>query len=319
MPRARLGVVLLVPGPVKGEVEGLQRALGSRPRVAPHVTLVPPVNVPVERLAEAVEVVRVAAAGEAPVRLELGPAVTFWPASPVVYLAVGGEPDAVERLHRRTGQGPLDRPADWPFVPHVTLAEDVEPARISAAVGALADYRAEVTVEHVHVLRQGEDLWWRSIASAPLGGGRVVGRGGLPVTLTVSDRPDLDVTAWCEQARAVHLEASYGRLPEAASLLVTARREGTVAGAGWGGVTDELWIDRLVVDARARGQGVGSQVLAELCFEGARRGCARALLVCQRGRPAQSWYEHRGWAVDVELPHWRHGRDFVRLARTLDR
>ena len=55
-PRVRLGVVLLVPPPVAGEIDGLRRAVGDGAlgKVAPHVTLVPPVNVRDERLLDAV-------------------------------------------------------------------------------------------------------------------------------------------------------------------------------------------------------------------------------------------------------------------------
>jgi hypothetical protein len=47
MGRRRLGVVLLVPDPVRREIDGLRRALGagSLGRVPAHLTLVPPVNV----------------------------------------------------------------------------------------------------------------------------------------------------------------------------------------------------------------------------------------------------------------------------------
>ena len=58
--RRRLAVVCIVDGRLGAEVDGLRRALGAAAleRIAPHLTLVPPVNVHEEDLAEALAVVR---------------------------------------------------------------------------------------------------------------------------------------------------------------------------------------------------------------------------------------------------------------------
>ena len=46
--RHRLGVAVVIDPPVADEINGLRRAVrdGALDRIAPHVTLVPPVNVP---------------------------------------------------------------------------------------------------------------------------------------------------------------------------------------------------------------------------------------------------------------------------------
>ena len=92
MPRLRLGVVLLVPDPIAHEVDGLRRGLGdpALDRVAPHLTLVPPLNVPVDRLGDALGVLRRAAGRARPLDLVLGPARRFDSDEGVVYLAVAG-------------------------------------------------------------------------------------------------------------------------------------------------------------------------------------------------------------------------------------
>jgi 2'-5' RNA ligase/predicted GNAT family acetyltransferase len=296
VPRLRLGVVLLIPGPARAEIVGLQRALGARPRVAPHVTLVPPVNVRDDRLAEALAVVRSAAAAVPPLRLELGPPATFWPDAPVVHLAVGGDVEGVRRLRETVSVAPLDRIVTWPFVPHVTLAEELAPEHIAAAVGALGAFEATVTVTHVHVLEQDrEDRRWKAVADAPLGGSTVVGRGGLELELTTGDV----------------LEPSPDR-----RIVVRARREGAAAGIAVGHVEgDEAWVDRLDVDASLRGQGIGTRLLGEIELAAARRGCRRAWVTCPA--PAAGWFAARGWVVDLRLPAWRSGQDWVRLGRAL--
>ena len=92
MSRHRIGVVLLVPQPLATELDGLRRALGSpeRTRVAPHLTLVSPINLRDRELGQALDLVRRAAAASTPFELQLGPATTFAPVTPTVHLAVGG-------------------------------------------------------------------------------------------------------------------------------------------------------------------------------------------------------------------------------------
>lgn len=157
-----------MPPPVAAEVDGLRRALGDGAfgRIPPHLTLVPPVNVRADALPDAVAVLRAAAAGTPPLDLRLGPVTTFHPVTPVLYLAVGGAVDGVVALRERVMVPPLERATTHPFVPHVTVADDIDPDRIPAAVAALADYVVDVRVEAVHLLEEGRDRVWRPIAEA---------------------------------------------------------------------------------------------------------------------------------------------------------
>src|SRR5437867_1954584 len=92
MVRLRLGVALLIPPPVDRAIDALRRALGdgSLGRIPAHLTLVPPVNVRDDRLGDALDVVRAAAASTRPFAVMLGPPATFLPDTPVVFLPVGG-------------------------------------------------------------------------------------------------------------------------------------------------------------------------------------------------------------------------------------
>jgi 2'-5' RNA ligase len=171
MPRVRLASALLVPEPYAGEIDGLRRAMGeSLERVPPHLTLVPPINVKVEEVDVAFAVLRRAAANVAPITVTLGPAVTFHPVNPVVYLAVGGDVDAVRALRDAVLVPPLARPPVYEFVPHVTLVERTTVERIEAALVALADYRVEVTFDSLELLQE-EDHRWRPVATALLRAG----------------------------------------------------------------------------------------------------------------------------------------------------
>src|ERR1700730_1474892 len=103
VPRLRLGVVVLLPADVAAEVDVLRRAVGDPQlgRVPAHLTLVPPVNVREDALSGGLSAMRPAVEPGRAVPLSLGPAATFLPATPVLYLSVGGDVvDAVHDLRR---------------------------------------------------------------------------------------------------------------------------------------------------------------------------------------------------------------------------
>jgi len=269
MARQRLGVVLLVPQPLATRIDGVRLALGDGAlgRIEPHITLVPPVNVAERDLPQASSIVRAAAATVPPLALHIGPVATFAPVNPVAYLQVGGEPqvlDALERLRVTCLQGPLERPSDHDFVPHVTVAESLAAERLDAASVVLADIVADITVDHVHVLAELPGRIWRAIADAPLGERpAVVGRGSLPLELTISGRPDTAAAA------LLSFEETAG-IPFA----VTARREGQVVAAAWGwSARGGLEVADLVVSAPHRGEGIGRHVVAAVIALARRRGC----------------------------------------------
>lgn len=286
MPRVRLGVALLIPEPVATEIDGLRRALGDGAlgRIPAHLTLVPPVNVAVDRLGEATDLLVAAAAGSSPLELALGPADTFWPVTPVVYLAVGGQAERVHALRDAVFREPLARRLTYEFVPHVTLADEVaSPERMGAAVSALADYRRDVRIDRVHILQEGPGRVWTPMADAPLAAVAVVGRGGLPLALVRSGLPD---------------PASLARLSRPAPLVVTARREGSVVGAAEArimGDGSEAVLVELSVAEGSRRTGVGSALLAELGSALAELGVSRLVAPVLVHPDVAGFLTHRGF------------------------
>ncbi|MGZ4683577.1 MAG: 2'-5' RNA ligase family protein [Acidimicrobiales bacterium] len=249
MPRVRFGVVMLVPPPLALEVDGLRRAFGSSTldRIPVHLTLVPPVNVRVDDIPAALAVLRAAASTARPLELALGPPRTFDSSEGVVYLAVGGADDqqqALRRLQAAVLAGPLDRPIDHDFVPHVTLATGVGADRISVLLDAARDFRdVEVTIDRLHLLQEDDDRphHWSPVADVPLGPAVVVGRGGLPVELTAGELVDHEALGLLARLRSPEgPPAIASRLtadvPDGArALVVVARREEAVVGLseGW--------------------------------------------------------------------------------------
>lgn len=283
MPRARLGVALLLPPAVAAEVDGLRRALGdgALPRIAPHVTLVPPVNVRSERMPDALGVLRAAAGATRPFTLVLGPVATFAPATPVVHLAVAGDVAALGALREGVFRDPLARPLTWPWVPHVTLADDAGAERIAAAVAALGDFRVEVSFDRVHLLQEGAGRVWAPVADARFSPPAVVGRGGLPLELSVSEHLDSEAAA-----------VAGAGVPFA----VTARRHGqvvgTAAGTTAGAIATLAWLS---VVPSARRQGIGTHLLAAVESLAAERGCDTAVAAAEPDAGVAAFLEARGW------------------------
>jgi 2'-5' RNA ligase len=262
----RVGVVVLVPEPIATEVHGLRRACGdpALDRVSPHVTLVPPVNVSEVRLGEALGRVRRAASIVGPFVLRLGPAATFAPDSPTLYLAVDGDDLALSslaRLRDEVFQPPLHRPLAWPFVPHVTLADETDAERLAAGVRALADFRVEMPCTAVHLLhevRQPTGPRWVPLADARFGDPIVVGRGGLPLELWVSGHVDPEAGALLESERLPRPDQAT------TALVVTARRRDGLVGVLWGDAAD---VRAAAVVASHRGEGIARHLEARFVAE----------------------------------------------------
>jgi len=293
MARQRLGVVLLVPQPVATQVDGLRSALGdgALARIAPHVTLVPPINVAERDLPAVFAHVRAAAAASRPLDLVLGPVASFAPVNPVAYLTVGGDDEELAALHALRAAlraGPLDRPDEHDFVPHVTVADELPEARLEAAVTALSSFSAPIAVDRVQVLAQGPNRRWAPVGDAPLGGApAVVGRGSLPLEIAVGGALDL------EAAALLSIEQDAPGRPFA----VSARRHGALVAAAWGWTAQgRLELADLVVAVAHRGEGIGRHVLAAVEALGARRGCRWADTSAPVDGAAGALLRAAGWA-----------------------
>lgn len=292
-------MVLLVPPPWSAEIDGLRRALGDGAlgRIPTHLTLVPPVNVNDDRLGEAMAALRSAAGRTRPFTVHLGPPETFLPVNPVAYLAVDGEgADEVRRLRDMVFEGPLERSLSWPFVPHVTLADEADPDRITSALGALRDYEVDVTFDRVHLLEEGAGRTWKPIADAPFEAPAVTGRGGLELTLHSSAHLDVEAGRWQDAAWRAHSSAGDATTEQDRPFAVTARRGDDIVGTATGDIRgDEAHLARLVVGAGERGTGVGSHLLAAVESLAAEAGCRRLTLHTEADGPARRFFEGRGW------------------------
>jgi GNAT superfamily N-acetyltransferase len=152
----------------------------------------------------------------------------------------------------------------------------------------------------VHLLEEGEHRVWTPIADAPLSPRHVVGRGGLPLELTVSERLDPEAAAFSDREWAIEPTGEQ-RQP----LAVTARRDGRVVGVASGHTRH---LSTLIVAAAERGTGVGAQLVAAYLRAAAEHGAGRVTVRTRN----DGFYRRLGWVEEARL-----GDGFVQLVRTI--
>jgi 2'-5' RNA ligase len=169
---AVLGVVVSIPEPWaqllvewRGKCGDPQASL-----VPPHVTLLPPTEVLVDdRTAITTHLASVAAA-HPPFDLHLAGTDTFRPVSEVVFVAVARGMAECARIAADVRRGPLARPLNFPYHPHVTVAHDVPPDMLDMASAGLSELQAEFRVTSFTEFEQLPDGAWAVAREYPLTG-----------------------------------------------------------------------------------------------------------------------------------------------------
>jgi 2'-5' RNA ligase len=174
--RRRIAVALLFDRATTATVDELRRSAGVEDvvRIAPHITLVPPIDLQAEHLDPLLPMIAATAAASSLLHLTLGPVDTFAPRTMTIHLAVAGDLHALGRLRDELAVAPLAQRGRWPFVPHVTIREDAPLELIEHWQRDLPLVHIEARVDAVHVLEHlprpgGGRNWWQPVARVPLG------------------------------------------------------------------------------------------------------------------------------------------------------
>lgn len=172
-----IGVSIAVPEPHGSRLQQLRAGFGDAAAhgIPTHVTLLPPTEVDAA-IVPAVEahLSEVAASGR-PFPMRLSGTGTFRPLSPVVFVKVveGAEACAWLQGRIRDASGPVARELQFPYHPHVTVAQDVDDAALDAAYNGLSGFVARFAVDaFVLFCREPDGRWvWRT--EFPLGNDHV--------------------------------------------------------------------------------------------------------------------------------------------------
>ncbi|CAM3063699.1 2'-5' RNA ligase family protein [Actinomyces slackii] len=165
-----IGVAIALPDRDAAKVRAVRAAAGDplAQVVPPHITLLPPTAVDVDRLGDITEHLARVAARTAPFTVHLQDVGTFRPISPVVFLSLSqgvAECDCLQGSVRDQ-DGPLARPLSFPFHPHVTLAHEVDDAGLDNAAGAGAELDIAFTASSLHLYRFSAEGTWEIISTS---------------------------------------------------------------------------------------------------------------------------------------------------------
>lgn len=125
-----------------------------------HVTLLPPTDVAGLNLMQFTGHLAQVARELRPFRAVLSGVDTFRPVSAVVFVKVTAGGGPLNRLQQLIRQGPLDRPLDFPYHPHVTLAHDVPDEALDAVSSEFATYHQTFVVPGFDLFEQDEEGRW---------------------------------------------------------------------------------------------------------------------------------------------------------------
>lgn len=148
---ACIGVLITIPDPVAERLAAWRERFVDPPvlGVPAHITLLPPTVVPADQLDEVERHLRGAVAATSPFGVHLRGSGTFLPVSPVTFVQVATGIGPCEVLEARVRSGPLSRPLQYPYHPHVTVAQNVDTAVLDRVDEDLAGFDAQFQVRSV--------------------------------------------------------------------------------------------------------------------------------------------------------------------------
>ncbi len=167
-------IVAYLHGPLAEFVDGLRKELDpTHAGKAAHLTLLPPRPLSISE-EEALEQARAYCADWEPFPIEIGGVATFLPPG-VVYVELAEGSEQMGRLHSELNRGCLAGEEAWSYVPHITIAQDLDGPQtreLAAHVSErLAAYRGprRLLVDKLTFVRQSPAGDWIDLADVQLG------------------------------------------------------------------------------------------------------------------------------------------------------
>lgn len=167
-----VGVSVVIPDPHAAVLARWRKQVGDphADLVWPHVTLLPPTPVPAADLDVIDAHLAAAARAHEPFAMHLAGTGTFRPTSQVVFIQIATGVSQCELLEAAIRSGPLARELDFPYHPHVTVAQEVDDAHLDEAYDGLAGFVARFAVEGFVLYSRGDDGRWAPRGKFRLGG-----------------------------------------------------------------------------------------------------------------------------------------------------
>lgn len=204
MRRYRIGLALTFGQEHRLLIDGLRLALGGFGvgRIEPHITLVPPSNIHVDDIESEIYRLRKLASQQTPFQLMIGPSGSFYPDSPVLYLAVSGP--GVERTRELVdliNQRDIYRRDSRRYVPHVTLADGVPTEKLQASLKTIDSEVLRARVDCLQMMVAKSQANWEVFSDFRFIKARRVHRGGLQLEVFSHQSGDIAIYKLVEGVR----------------------------------------------------------------------------------------------------------------------
>jgi len=165
-------LVVYVPDPLGSFLDDLRLEMvpGCNPHA--HVSVLPPRPLPVAPEA-VIEEARAIVAGFPPFDIELGH-IEIFPVSDVIYISVERGTAQLREMYRTFNQGALHYDEPYPYHPHLTLAQELEPGHVAPLIELASrrwrDFRGprSFRVERTVFVRNTRGDRWIDLAEGPL-------------------------------------------------------------------------------------------------------------------------------------------------------
>lgn len=165
-----IGVAIEVPEPYGSMLQKCRTSYGDPlgASVPSHVTLLPPQEIQVSDLETMRTRLATAAARVPAFHMRLRGTGTFRPVSPVVFVAVTHGISPTEMLAGRVREAMDARELQFPFHPHVTVAQNVDDAALDRADAELHDFQAGFWVTECALYEHDDMAGWCPTDRFPL-------------------------------------------------------------------------------------------------------------------------------------------------------
>jgi 2'-5' RNA ligase len=157
-----VGVAIAIPQPHASVLTRWRTQIGdpAAELVFPHVTLLPPTPVAADRVDDVEAHLAKAAENAQRFPMHLSGTGTFRPLSPVVFIQIARGVADCELLEREIRSGVLARDLDFPYHPHVTVAQEIDDTALDAAYDGLSSFVARFVVESFVLFSRDEAGAW---------------------------------------------------------------------------------------------------------------------------------------------------------------
>ncbi|MGD0617963.1 MAG: 2'-5' RNA ligase family protein [Bryobacteraceae bacterium] len=170
-------LVSYIPDPLAAFLDDLRQELVPTCFLRAHISILPPrvLSVPPD---EAWRHICALAPMFSPVDAQLTDVQVF-PVSNVIYLALGTEGDRVTEMHAVLNSNGLEKAEPFEFVPHVTLAQDLQPGEVDSITEAARErwdeykHQRWFRLETITFVQNTEGNNWIDLGECRLGTGDV--------------------------------------------------------------------------------------------------------------------------------------------------